>query len=154
MIAVQEKFDKFVEFYRANRDRFKLCDRKRWDELTSRLDTPKDFWWTSEREFDHDYINLGYKERNGEWRYAFPLYQVMYHKWTGRLVLKALADLGTSIDGLNPELADAISVLIEFKEDLEDLVLWYDIDVDGKLIRLKLIRCKGLMQVLASNEEE
>ncbi|MNV98532.1 hypothetical protein D3C71_1937950 [compost metagenome] len=66
-----------------------------------------------------------------------------------------MADLGDKLEELNPTLGDAMALLIEFNDDVEDLAVWYNVDINtGKLLLFKAIRAKGLLQVKAEIEEE
>jgi hypothetical protein len=148
-------FENFVKFYRENRDRFELASRKKWDEVTSSLTPPHDFYWMSDRQDGYDVTTIGWTTRGGHYQYQFPLYELHYHKWTGKNIFTAMAELGDKLDELDESLGDALLVLTEFKEDLEDMTLWYNVDINtGKLVYLKAVRLNGLLQVKASLKEE
>jgi hypothetical protein len=150
----QGRFDAFVKFYREHRDNVQLSERKRWDEMTSKLEAPRDFYWTRERMGGYIQMDVGWACNNGRYRMQFPLYEVMYHKWTGTEALGHLAELGDKLEELNPELGNAMVLLVDYEADVSDLVLWYDLDqISGKLIRFKAIRKGGLLQVKAHVEE-
>ena len=150
----QGRFDAFVKFYRENRNNFELAARKRWDEFTSKLEAPQNFFWTRERMGGWVQMDVGWETRTGRHRWQFPLYEVMYHKWTGTEALAHLSELSEKLDELNPELGNAVAVLIDYEVDVSDLVVWYDLDENtGKFIRFKAIRKGGLLQVKAHVEE-
>jgi hypothetical protein len=148
-------FENFVGFYHENRDRFELSSRKKWDEVTASLTVPNNFYWASERKDGYDAMIIGWSTRGGRYQYEFPLYEIHYHKWTGKAALGHMADLGDKLEELNPTLGDAMALLIEFNDDVEDLAVWYNVDINtGKLLLFKAIRAKGLLQVKAEIEEE
>lgn len=146
--VTQTNFEAFVAFYHENRDRFELSQRKKWDEMIANLDTPDKFWWMKERQDGYDAMTVGWSTRGGRYKCEFPLYEIHYHTFTGKNCMQAMADLGEKLDELDECLPDALVVLTEFKEDLEDMTLWYNVDIHtGKLIFLKAVRLKGLLQV-------
>lgn len=150
----QARFDAFVKFYRENRNNFALAERKRWDEMTAKLEAPKSFFWTRERMGSYIQMDVGWEFKTGRYRVQFPLYEILYHKWTGMDALGHLAELGDKLEELNPELGNAMVLLVDYEPDVSDLVLWYDLDqISGKLLRFKAIRKGGLLQVKAHVEE-
>lgn len=152
---VQARFDAFVQFYRENRDNFQLSERKRWDEMTAKLTAPKDFAWSREDKDGYVAMTIAWSTGTGRYQSQFPLYEVHYHKWTGKAALGHMAELGDKLEELNPGLGDAMVLLIEYNQDVEDLVVWYNVDINtDKLLMFKAIRAKGLLQVKAEIEEE
>lgn len=151
----QVRFDAFVKFYNEERDRFQLSERKRWGEMAERRASPKDFFWTREHMDGYIAMTINWSAGNGRYQAQFPLYEIHYHKWTAKEALNHLADLGDKLEELNPELGDALVLLIEYNQVVEDLVVWYNQDLNtGKLLMFKAIRANGLLQVKAELDEE
>lgn len=146
--ANQTKFDQFCAWYVLNRDRFEFANRRRYDEMTSRLDGPKEFNFQILPDEEYELLIVKYQDR-GSHMHQFPVYFRNRYKAAGPDVIRALADLGPAIDHLDKTLADALIMLVEFGDKPDDLRMTWHTSNYGRLLYLNASRLDGLITVKA-----
>jgi hypothetical protein len=144
----ETKFDHFCAWYALNRDRFEFANRRRYDEMTSRLNGPKEFDYKIEPEDEYELLIVKYQDK-GSHMHQFPVYFRNRFKAEGADVVRALANLGEAIDHLDKTLADALIMLVEFGEKPDDLRMTWHTSNTGRLLYIRAYRLDGLITVKA-----
>lgn len=145
-------FVDFVNWYRGNRVRFKINERRHYDELANLEDVPGHFIFECRNYDDYSKVDLSYRNpRCGSTVKRWHAIGYNQHfQVEGPEVLKVITELSEAgkIDAMDhPSLGDALVVLIEFREELDQLELRYTLNREGRLTYINATNM-GLMRVV------
>jgi hypothetical protein len=151
--STYSKFDLFAAFYKLNRDRFEFHERKRYDELVSRVGGPTNFDWTAEDRGDYQHITVSYTKR-GKHIHEFPLFNVDRFFYQGKDVIVKMAEISERLEELDKDLPDAMFSLLQMREDPQGLRLTIHVTPTGALTFLKATEFGGLVTIKAELKSE
>lgn len=155
-----EKNPSFIDFcnwYKANRDRFKVSWRKRWDEVAAWENVPGDFRFEVINATDYSKMTVEYHQRRGWHSISVTVGRNRHFYFHGAEVMLELAKLeesGAIASMEHPSLGDALMVLTEFREELDQLDLRYTLNQQGHLTYINATNGEGLIRVMHSLEVE
>lgn len=150
-------FVDFCNWYKANRDRFKVSWRKRWDEVSTWENVPGDFRFEVVNHTDYSKMSIEYHKGFGWHSVSVTVGRNRHFYFDGPEVMMEIAKLeeAGSIERMgHPSLGDALVTLTEFREELDQLSLRYTLDQQGYLTYINATNSGGLLRVMHSLEAD